>query len=80
MNPLNPHSKLQRLSQEQTLSEQQVQAQQQQQILEFATAEEMIRYDAAQTPVPASVTERLQSSVGPVPPRSWWRRWLGQAG
>jgi hypothetical protein len=47
--------------------------------LEFATPEEMLRYDAARTEVPATVAQRLQKSVaesGPPRPR-WWRRLFG---
>ena len=44
--------------------------------LEFATAEEMLRADAAQTAVPPAVVERLQKSIDqePRPARSWWQR------
>jgi hypothetical protein len=82
MNPQNPHHKLNQLSQDQNVCEQQTQEQQQQQTLEFTTAEEMIRHDAAQVAVPPSVMERLQQSIRaePAPPRPWWRRWLGQPG
>lgn len=54
----------------------------QRQAVEFATAEEMIRHDAAQSIPPASLAARLQQSIArePKPPRSWWQRWLGQAG
>src|SRR5438046_7742280 len=46
---------------------------------EFATAEELLRYDAAHTPVPAGMAKRLaQSAINmPAPPRSWWRRLFG---
>ena len=48
---------------------------------EFANADEMLRYDAAQTTVPPVVADRLQQSIGDSPPpaRSWWRRLLGGA-
>jgi len=47
---------------------------------EFASAEEMLRHDALHTPVPPSIGQRLQESLGQFRPpvRSWWRRWLGQ--
>lgn len=43
---------------------------------EFATAEEVLRYDAAQTSVPPAVAERLQKSLElePKPRSSWWQR------
>jgi hypothetical protein len=45
---------------------------------EFATAEELLRHDAAQTEVPPAIAERLTQSIAklPQPPRSWWQRWL----
>lgn len=80
MNPHHPHSKLEHLAQAQTTAQQQTH--EQQQTIEFATAEEMIRHDAAQVPVPPAVTERLRKSVAaePRPQRPWWQRWLGQPG
>jgi hypothetical protein len=44
--------------------------------LEFATVEELIRYDQERTAVPPIVAERLAESVArePRPTRSWWRR------
>jgi hypothetical protein len=46
---------------------------------EFASAEELLRYDAAHTPVPPGIAQRLQKSAGdlPGPKASWWKRWLG---
>lgn len=43
---------------------------------EFASAEELLRFDASQTPVPPAVAERLARSIQrePKPARSWWRR------
>ena len=45
-------------------------------VREFATPEELLRYDAGRTTVPPAVEQRLQQSVGaePAPTRSWWRR------
>jgi hypothetical protein len=47
--------------------------------LEFATAEELLRYDAAHTPVPPGIEQRLQKSAGGLPPpsHSWWKRFFG---
>lgn len=50
------------------------------QVLEFSGAVEALRYDAAQTPVPPQVAERLQESIQREPRptgSSWWRRLLG---
>jgi hypothetical protein len=46
---------------------------------EFASVEEVLRYDAKQTNVPPEIAQRLGQSLQnePRPARSWWRRWLG---
>jgi len=46
---------------------------------EFATVEEMLRRDAAQTVVPPEIEQRLQKSARdlPAPKASWWKRWFG---
>jgi hypothetical protein len=46
---------------------------------EFASAEEMLRYDAKQTAVPPEIARRLKKSTGdlPGPKTAWWKRWLG---
>jgi hypothetical protein len=47
---------------------------------EFATAEELVRFDAKQTEVPPQIAERLKQSLANLPPqpRSWWRRFFQQ--
>ncbi len=49
-------------------------------VQEFATVEELLRHDAAQTTVPAGLADRLQKSSAdyPRPNRSWWQRLFGQ--
>jgi hypothetical protein len=69
-----------KLSQEQ--QQQQPAAEQQTQSAsahEFASAEEMLRYDAAHTTVPPEIARRLQKSVAdlPEPKPGWWRRLWG---
>ncbi len=46
---------------------------------EFASAEELLRYDAAHTTVPPEIARRLQKSTGDLPPPkpSWWRKLFG---
>jgi hypothetical protein len=46
---------------------------------EFASAEELLRADASQTPVPPAVERRLDASIQrePKPARSWWQRLTG---
>jgi hypothetical protein len=53
---------------------------QQQATREFATAEELLRYDAAATVVPPVIAERLARSAEgiPAPKRSWWRQLFGR--
>ncbi len=51
--------------------------------LEFATADELLRYDADRTVVPAGIEHRLQKSAGDLPPPSkpsWWTRLFGGTG
>jgi nucleosome binding factor SPN SPT16 subunit len=72
-----------KLSPEQQQSEQQAAAHQTQHQAgqEFATAEELLRFDAAQTAVPPQIAERLKQSAAQLPPpprRSWWKNLLGQ--
>ncbi len=45
---------------------------------EFATVEEMLQHDAAETEVPAAIAHRLADSVAKQPKaaRSWWRRFF----
>jgi hypothetical protein len=45
---------------------------------EFASAEELLRYDAKQTKVPPAIAQRLGRSLQhePRPARSWWKRWF----
>lgn len=44
--------------------------------LQFSSPEAMLRHDAAQTPAPAQLADRLRDSLATEPPRpsSWWRR------
>ena len=48
-------------------------------VREFATPEDLLRHDRAQTPVPAAVSERLERSLAAEPPperKPWWKRLL----
>lgn len=75
-----PSRKLQHRAQEQAAEAAQLGAKNESTIREFASVEELIRHDAAQTEVPSSVTSRLQKSAAGTssPQKSWWRRMLGQ--
>ena len=74
------------MKQQTKLSEEQQQQQhaaeqqtQKQSAREFANAEEMLRYDAAHTPVPPVIAQRLQKSASelPRPKAAWWKRLFG---
>jgi hypothetical protein len=75
---MKPHSKL---SHEQQHTEQQAGAHEtrQQAGQEFASADELIRFDAAQTAVPPQIAGRLKQSAASLPPprRPWWKSLLG---
>jgi hypothetical protein len=81
---MNGKSKLTHQNQEQ--QQEQAESLQAQQHLqpgqrEFNNVEDMLRFDAAQTPVPGRVAERLQESVereNLQPPRPWWKRLFGK--
>jgi hypothetical protein len=48
---------------------------------EFASSEELLRADAAQTTVPLAVEERLKKSAARINPpaaRPWWKNLLGR--
>jgi hypothetical protein len=47
--------------------------------MEFQTAEELLRHDAAQTAVPPEIARRLSQSIAQAAPprRPWWRKLLG---
>ena len=63
-----------RQEEQQQVSENQLQSQQT--IHDFATPEDMLRFDAKQTMTPDSVAERLSRSVKNQPrlAQPWWKR------
>lgn len=65
--------------QEEHRTEVQHSAAHQQTVREFATVEELLRYDAAQVSSPPEVAKRLGRSVAgeSKPNRSWWQRFFG---
>ena len=69
-------SKLSKEQQQQQAAEHQAQSQS---AREFASVEELLRYDAAHTPVPPGIAQRLQKSTGdlPRPKAAWWKRLFG---
>jgi hypothetical protein len=49
-------------------------------VKEFATSDELFRFDAAHAPVPPEIAERLKKSaadIAPPPKRRWWRSMFG---
>lgn len=75
MPPDPPQSRLTQRQEARTQTAQQIQAG-----TEFASAEELLRADRAQTRPPPQIETRLQQSIAqePPPPRPWWKRWLGR--
>lgn len=54
-------------------------AQQSGQGVEFAGAEDLLRYDREHTPPPAGLETRVKQSIAaeaPPPSRPWWKRWF----
>jgi hypothetical protein len=45
--------------------------------LEFSEAEELLRYDRKNAPVPPGIGQRLSASIAaePAKKRPWWKRW-----
>jgi len=80
MNPDQPNLRQQQQQHSQESATLRVQ-EQSQTTREFNSAEELVRFDAGQIPVPESIAERLKESIAaePVPPKSWWRRLFGKA-
>ena len=62
---------------EQQTPQTQLQSESRQTIHEFATPEEVLRFDAKQTVMPDGITRRLARSLERVRPRPWWKRWFG---
>ncbi len=75
---MEPDSHKIRMSQEQQTRQEEA-ALQKSSGLEFQTADEVIRYDAAQTPPPQRIERRVRDSVNREEAERlpWWRRWFG---
>ncbi len=73
---MKQQSKLSAEQQQQHAAEQQTQSQS---AREFASTEELLRYDAAHTTVPPDIARRLQKSAAdlPAPKTTWWQRLFG---
>lgn len=69
----------QRQHAEQENATEQFQNNQQAQGKEFATVDDLLRYDSEQNPVPPEVAERLGESLEaePKPPQPWYRKLFG---
>ncbi len=78
MDPKPSHNLRQREQEE--LTGQQQEQTKSERTREFATPEELLRHDAAQTNVPPAIEERLQQSVAAEQkPKSWWQRLFGKS-
>lgn len=68
-----------KFSQQEQAAETHLQSQAHGTIREFASPEEMLRFDARQTQVPPEIAQRLSKSTDaePVSDRTWWRRFFG---
>lgn len=75
---MKPPFQQSRLQQKQQTEETHQQIQKQEDIKEFDSVEELLRYDAEQTTPPPAIAERLKDSLTrePVKPRPWWRRFF----
>jgi hypothetical protein len=80
---MEPNTPQFRLRQDQKTAEQQerqsLTQQNQGNAREFSSAEELLRFDAAQVTPPPCIVERLQANLAkyPKPEKPWWRRlWL----
>jgi hypothetical protein len=71
-------SKLNQTEQEQITAQQRLQASST--AREFASVDEMLRFDASQVAPPDTLETRLQNSLQqtPAPRQPWWRRWFGK--
>ena len=75
---MKQQTKLSQSQKQELQAEQQTQAQTTQ---EFASSDELLRADAAQTPVPPEIEQRLKKSAAQIRPpeaRSWWKNLLGR--
>ena len=60
-----------------TETQHEVQGEQSHAAKEFASVEELLRHDAANTAVPDRLRERVLQSISAEPVSTpWWRRWL----
>lgn len=79
MNPPKKLTSQQRAEEQQTTAHQQ-HAESTREV-EFNSVEDMLRHDAAQTPVPPGIEHRLQQSLSKTSTNamSWWRRFFGRS-
>lgn len=74
MDPIS--HKLQHRTEEEVEHGQESTSRQEQSGHSFEEVEDLLRYDAAQVPLPAGIEERLRESLAAVPPvrKHWWNR------
>lgn len=72
---MKQQTKLSQKQEQEHVTEQQTQAHA---AREFSNADELLRFDAAQTAVPPEIAQRLQKSAADIPPaRKWWKNLFG---
>ncbi len=70
---MKQNSKLRQNEEQETTQQQH--SQQKAEAKEFSTVDELLRYDAAQNPVPPNVADKLsRSAEAQASPPSWWKR------
>ena len=72
-------SKLRQQAEQEQATEQIQQTVNQDTVKEFATVDDLLRYDSEQNPVPAEVAERLGKSLEaePKPEQPWYKKLFG---
>jgi hypothetical protein len=75
----NDFSRLRHTQKQESLSEQQQEEATKSQAKEFASVEELIREDVAQTAVPPTIAARLNESIAQSPkPKAWWKQFFSR--
>jgi len=79
MNPERSNLKQQQRAEQEHTQEQFQHAQTQAQAQEFATVDDLLRFDSDQNPVPPEVGDRLNRSLAaePKPEKPWYKKFFG---
>ena len=79
MNPEHSNLRQKQHTEQASAQEQFQQAQSQTQPMEFATVDDLLRFDSEQNPVPPEVSDRLGRSLEaePKPEKPWYKKLFG---